>query len=156
MNVNSYYTRPWILNRYLIGPIAPHLAPFSEFLAKQGYSYATGQRYVREVGHLSRWLDRQGVGIADLNEETIRTYLCFRYQNNTPSGEKRPLSATAQLLATNWNYRNTETCGNASQPMHRQVSRAHGKKSRFGKRNYPWAHSGCSKFPLSSIRGKQS
>lgn len=82
MNVNSYYTRPWIINRYSIGPIAPHLTPFSEFLAKQGYSYATGQRHVREVGHLSRWLDRQGVGIAELSEETIRTYLCFRYQSN--------------------------------------------------------------------------
>ena len=25
MNVNSYYTRPWIFKRYLIGPLAPHL-----------------------------------------------------------------------------------------------------------------------------------
>ncbi len=36
--------RPLILDRYFIGPIAPHLTLFSEFLAKQGYSYATGQR----------------------------------------------------------------------------------------------------------------
>lgn len=80
MNQNSYYTRPWIFNRYSIGPIAPHLVSFSEFLATQGYSYAAGQRYVREVGHLSRWLDRQGIGIVVLNEETIRRYLKFRYQ----------------------------------------------------------------------------
>ena len=90
MGENSYYTRPWILNRYSIGPIAPHLTPFSEFLAKRGYSYATGQRYVREVGHLSRWLDRQGVGIAELSEEIIRTYLCFRYQNNHLQVKKWP------------------------------------------------------------------
>ena len=90
MNENSYYTRPWILNRYSIGPIAPHLTPFSEFLAKRDYSYATGQRYVREVGHLSRWLARQEVGIAELSEETIRTYLCFRYQNNQLQVKKWP------------------------------------------------------------------
>mgnify|MGYP001823598214 CR=1 FL=1 len=83
MNVNFYYTRPWILKRYLIGPIAPYLAPFSEFLVKQGYSYATGQRYVREVGHLSRWLDRQGVGIAELSEEIIRT--CLLYTSPEPT-----------------------------------------------------------------------
>ncbi len=35
MNVNSYYTRPWILNSYHIGPIATHLTQCSEFLAKQ-------------------------------------------------------------------------------------------------------------------------
>lgn len=82
MSENSYYTRSWILNRYSIGPIAPFLTPFSDYLAKRGYSYATGQRYFREVGLLSRWLDRQGVGIAELSEKTVRTYLCFRYQNN--------------------------------------------------------------------------
>ena len=82
MSANSYYTRQWILKRYLIGPIAPHLAPFSEFLAKRGYSYATGQRHVREIGHLSRWLEWQGIGIADLSEETIKPYLCFRYKNH--------------------------------------------------------------------------
>lgn len=80
MNVNSYYTRPWILNRYSIGPIAPHLAPFSEFLAKRGYSYGTGQLHVREVGHLSRWLDRQEIDIASLSEETIKIYLHSRKQ----------------------------------------------------------------------------
>ncbi len=90
MSENSYYTRPWILNRYSIGPIAPHLTPFSEFLAKRDYSYATGQRYVREAGHLSRWLARQEVGIAELSEETIRTYLCFRYQNNQLQVKKWP------------------------------------------------------------------
>ncbi len=79
MNINSYYTRPWILKRYLVGPLAPHLIPFSKFLAKKGYSYATGQRHVREIGHLSRWLDNKGIGIVDLREETIRTYLSFRY-----------------------------------------------------------------------------
>lgn len=81
MSVNSYYTRQWLLKRYSIGPIAPHLTSFSEFLAKQSYSYATGQRHVREVGHLSQWLDRQGVGLTDLSEKTIWIYLCFRYQN---------------------------------------------------------------------------
>jgi len=89
MKTNSYYTRPWILNRYSKGPIAPHLTPFSEFLAKQGYSYGTGQRYVREVGHLSRWLNRQGIGITSLNEGTIEIYLCFRKQGNTHLQMKR-------------------------------------------------------------------
>ncbi len=90
MNVNSYYTRPWILNRYSIGPVASHFTPFSEFLAKQGYSYATGQRYVREVGHLSRWLDQHEIGVAELSEETIRTYLCFRYQNKKLQVKRGP------------------------------------------------------------------
>jgi len=78
MKVNFYYTRTWILNRYSRGAIAAHLAPFSEFLAKRGYAYGTGQLYVREIGHLSRWLDRQEIDIATLSEETINTYLHFR------------------------------------------------------------------------------
>lgn len=90
MNINSYYTRPWILNRYSIGPIAPHLIPFSEFLAERGYSYATGQRYVREVGHLSRWLDRQGVVIGELSEKTIRNYVYYRYQSNQLQAKRGP------------------------------------------------------------------
>ncbi len=71
MNAKSYYTRPCVLKRYLIGPIAPYLALFSDFLVKQGYSYATGQRYVREVGHLSRWLDRQRGNLTELSDEII-------------------------------------------------------------------------------------
>jgi integrase/recombinase XerD len=90
MNVNSYYTRPWIFKRYLIGPLAPHLIPFSKFLAKKGYSYATGQRHVREIGHMSRWLNSQGIGIAGLSEETIRTYLSFRYSSTHPSMKRGP------------------------------------------------------------------
>lgn len=81
MSVNPYYTRTWLLKHYSIGPIAPHLTSFSEFLAKRGYSYATGQRYFREVGNLSRWLDSQGTGINELSDEIISTYLCFRYKN---------------------------------------------------------------------------
>ncbi len=90
MSINSYYTRPWIFKRYCIGPIAPHLVPFSKFLEEQGYSYATGQRYVREVGHLSRWLDRQGGNITELSDEIIGTYLCYRYQGNQVHVKNRP------------------------------------------------------------------
>lgn len=98
MNVNSYYTRPWILKRYLVGPLAAHLIPFSEFLARQGYSYSTGQRHVREVGHMSRWLERQGIDVADLGEETIRTYLCFRYSSAHLSIKKGPYRQILKYL----------------------------------------------------------
>lgn len=101
MNINSYYTRPWILKRYLKGPLAPHLTPFSKFLAKKGYSYATGQRYVREIGHMSRWLDNQGIGIADLNERTIRTYLSFRYSSTHLSIKCGPYRQLLEYLQQN-------------------------------------------------------
>ncbi len=74
MDTNLYYTRGWVLRRYIRGPLASHINPFSEFLAKQGYAYATGQRYVREVGHLSRWLDQKQIGLEHLNHEVINDY----------------------------------------------------------------------------------
>ena len=101
MNANLYYTRTWVLRRYSRGPIASHLTRFSEFLKKQGYPYATGQRYVREVGHLSRWLDQRRIGIEDLNEKIVNIYWLSRKKGRCSHLTKGPYRQLLKYLRQN-------------------------------------------------------
>lgn len=101
MDTNLYYTRVWVLRRYTRGPIASHINPFSEFLAKQGYAYETGQRYVREVGHLSRWLDQQRVGLEQLNHEVLNGYCRSRGRGMRSHLKKGPYLQLLKYLRQN-------------------------------------------------------
>jgi integrase/recombinase XerD len=101
MNANHYYTRTWALRRYTRGPIASHITSFSGFLAKRGYSYATGQRYVREVGHLSRWLDQRQIDIVQLNEKTIQVYFRSRKKGLHSRLKKGPYLQLLKYLRQN-------------------------------------------------------
>lgn len=101
MNSNPYYTRTWTLRRYSKGPISSHISPFSEFLAKQGYPYGTGQRYVREVGRLSKWLDQRGISIEELNEKVIKRYCRFRKQSMNSGFKNGPYSQILRYLRQN-------------------------------------------------------
>ncbi len=101
MNANIYYQRAWVIRRYARGPIASHLTPFSEFLASRGYSYGTGQRYIREVGHLSRWLGQRRVSIEDLNEEAIKIYWRFRKKGLHSRLKKGPYLQLLKYLRQN-------------------------------------------------------
>jgi integrase/recombinase XerD len=101
MSANLYYTRTWVLRRYARGPIASHIAPFSGFLANRGYSYGTGQRYVREVGRLSRWLNQRQIDIVQLNEETIQVYLRSRKKGLRSRLKKGPYLQLLKYLRQN-------------------------------------------------------
>ena len=71
MSTNPYYVRAWKLERYRVGPLGPYLDGFSEYLYEKGYAQSAGQRYVREVGRLSRWMAERGVEVSQLREEVV-------------------------------------------------------------------------------------
>lgn len=76
----NYYTRIDIGRRYGLGPLAPHLSGFSEYLSQCGYAQDSGQRYVREVGRFSAWLYRREITLTSLNEKTIQRYMDDRWR----------------------------------------------------------------------------
>lgn len=78
MSQHPYYQRVWLIARYERGPLAPYLGAFAAFLERKGYSYSTGQLYIREAGRFSCWLGRERVDLAELDEEAIQTYLRVR------------------------------------------------------------------------------
>lgn len=80
MKQHPYYTRVWVLKRHVQGPLAPHLEPFAAFLERRGYSYNSGQRFIREVGRLSRWAAARRIKAEDLSEAIVKNYLRFRFK----------------------------------------------------------------------------
>jgi site-specific recombinase XerD len=90
MEENIFYTRNWVLRRYCSGPLTSHLGSFAAYLSMLGFSYSTGQRYVREAGRLSLWLHRQKISLKELNEQTIATYMRFRCKGRRSSLQKGP------------------------------------------------------------------
>ena len=81
---NPFFVLPWARDRYRVGPCDAYLDSFADSLRQKGYRYSTGQYYVHEVGHLSRWLDPRGVGITKINEEDVQRYLRTRRQSVRP------------------------------------------------------------------------
>jgi hypothetical protein len=72
----------------LDGPLAPDGVGFVASLARQGYSADSISRHVRLMVHVSRWLDRRGLGAGDLGADCAMRFLRFR----TAGGHTRPAS----------------------------------------------------------------
>jgi len=87
---NPFFVRPWARDRYRIGPLDEYLDSFAESLSKEGYRYSTGQFYVHEVGHFSKWLNQQSIGVRLINGEEIQRYLRTR-RKSVRSRLSRPI-----------------------------------------------------------------
>lgn len=60
------------------GPLAEHAMSFGEELGKRGYPGERAARHVQLLAQLSRWMERQGLGERDLNEEVVAEFLRVR------------------------------------------------------------------------------
>ena len=98
MTQNHYYTRHWVLKRYSQGPLSDILDSYAQFLKLLGYPYATGQRYVREVGRLNRWLNCQGIRTENICEHVIKNYLCIRTRDRKSRLQKGPYNRLLEYL----------------------------------------------------------
>ena len=65
---NPFFEEPHALKRWKRGPLAPYIDGFANRLCDSGYAAAVGQDYIRCIGHLSIWLEQQGLGISVLDE----------------------------------------------------------------------------------------
>ena len=95
---HPYYTRVWLLNRYIEGPLAPHLKPFASFIEQRGYPYESGQRYVREVARLNRWAADRGISAEDFNEGIVQKYLRFRFKGVASKVKRGPYNCLIEYL----------------------------------------------------------
>jgi len=98
MTQHPYYTRVWALKRYVQGPLASHLEPFAAFLEQRGYPYESGQRFVREVGRLSKWAADLGIGAEDLTEPIVQKYLELRFKGVAPKVKRGPYNCLLEYL----------------------------------------------------------
>lgn len=60
------------------GPLAEHAMSFGEELLKRGYPGERAARHVQLLAQLSRWMERQGLGERDLNEDNVAEFLRAR------------------------------------------------------------------------------
>lgn len=70
--------RPTVLRRVHDGPLGPYIDEYAARLVEQGLSRGTGKRTLLLIADLSRWLERKGLGINELNEATLQQYRRFR------------------------------------------------------------------------------
>lgn len=68
------------LSKPLEGPLAPHIAPFTAWVSKQGYSRSTLRNRVYLAACFSRWLGEKGISLRGVLSEHPAQYLHERAQ----------------------------------------------------------------------------
>jgi integrase/recombinase XerD len=74
----------YIINDHVVlsqppqGPLAAHIAPFSEWLEEQGYAINTLHRQVLIAACFSRWLGQKGIGLPRVSPESTARFLRYR------------------------------------------------------------------------------
>ena len=79
-----------------VGPLADDRDRFAARLAAQGYARRSAASKLRLVRNLSRWLERQGLGVEALDEPRIEAFLLTRGPRCVHSGDA---ATTRQLLS---------------------------------------------------------
>jgi integrase/recombinase XerD len=62
----------------MTGPLAPFADPYMLELRQRCYTPLTSVNQLRQVARLSRWLEMQGLRVADLTEECVESFLAFQ------------------------------------------------------------------------------
>lgn len=62
----------------VVGPLEPQAHRFESFLIERGYTPLTRVNHLQVMGHLSRWLDAQEVGLGGLTPAVVDEYLAGR------------------------------------------------------------------------------
>jgi site-specific recombinase XerD len=72
--IEHFFSDPETMQRLQAGPLGPHMEAFAEQLLKQGYARSTGHNKIWLAGHLSRWLDRCGLRVEQLDEQRFKEF----------------------------------------------------------------------------------
>jgi site-specific recombinase XerD len=62
------------------GPLRPHVDGFWAELRRQGYAPLSGRNLLLVAAHFSRWLDDRRLGLGELAEECVASFLAHRRQ----------------------------------------------------------------------------
>lgn len=60
------------------GPLAPWAAGFERWLAARGYARSSVRERVRQLARLSGWLEREGLAVWELNEQSAELFVAAR------------------------------------------------------------------------------
>jgi integrase/recombinase XerD len=94
-----------VLIRLRSGPVGPYLPRFVSALEESRFSRGTIRRLIRGAERLCRWLDGQGVGLAEANQNHIEQYMLgharlpdIRYRRGRLSKAASSLRLIARVL----------------------------------------------------------
>jgi len=79
------------LERSGCGPIGPHLGGFADWLSEQGYARGSGMRKIGLAVLLSRWLERKGIALEQLDERQVEKFTL---------SQREPLSRRTEVQHT--------------------------------------------------------
>src|SRR5512132_2606533 len=84
------------------GPLAPYAAGFASWLASQAYSPSAAADRLCQFDQLSRWLEREGMGVGELTFEQVERFIAARRAAGrvtwvSPQGAMLPLGYLREL-----------------------------------------------------------
>lgn len=97
--IHQFLPRPEELNRLKAGPLASHLMAFAALLSKQRYRHGSGWRKVHRIADFGQWLAQQDLGLNEVSERTLESYLKRRRKKQTrPGGHPHTLALLLKHL----------------------------------------------------------
>ena len=95
MSVERFFSASESQQRLRAGPLARAIDGFAAWLAIEGYACCSAAEKLRFVGNLSRWLEREELGVEALDEQRVEAFLLARGSN---SGRRSEATTGRQLL----------------------------------------------------------
>jgi integrase/recombinase XerD len=65
----------------MTGPLASFADPYGEKLTERRYTRLSAVNLQRQVAHMSRWLEAEGLGVEQLSEARVEAFLSFQRAN---------------------------------------------------------------------------
>ena len=92
--VHQFFTWSQTRQRMQEGPLGPYIDEYAALLCEQGYSHQSARRQIRWLADFSRWLQRQGLQVEEINLQRIANYQQYRRRRWRPRrGEQEFLQA---------------------------------------------------------------
>ena len=89
MSTQFFLPNPISQQRLRAGPLAADIDGFATRLKAEGYARKSAKSKLWLVGHLSRWLEHQGLGIEALDEPGIDAFLLTRGPGSARQGDAK-------------------------------------------------------------------
>ncbi|MEK7373594.1 MAG: site-specific integrase [Thermodesulfobacteriota bacterium] len=89
--VQQFFTLPQARQHMREGPLCPYIDEYAALLCEQGYSHQCAGWQVQWLSNFSRWLQRQGLHVEDIDPLRIASYLRYRRRRWRPRCGEHPI-----------------------------------------------------------------
>jgi len=90
MSTIVYFPAAKMQRRLHEGPLGTHIDLYAARLQDDGHCLQSAWRCLRVVSDFSHWLERKGIGLAELNEQIVQDYQRFRVRYRCPFLSDQP------------------------------------------------------------------